>query len=69
MLLTAAQTHELELTSSWMIGDSDIDVEAGRNAGCKTVRIVERDEVRNGGADLLAQSLLDAVHQLLALEP
>src|SRR6266849_3857260 len=69
MLLTAAQSYDLDLTSSWMIGDSDIDVEAGRNAGCKTVRIVERDEVRNGGADLLAQSLLDAVHQLLALEP
>jgi len=67
MLLTAAQTHELDLTSSWMIGDSDIDVEAGRNAGCKTVRIVKRDEVGNGGADLFAQSLLDAVHQLLAL--
>jgi phosphoglycolate phosphatase-like HAD superfamily hydrolase len=51
-----------------MIGDSDIDVEAGKIAGCKTVRIAKLDEVGNGGADLSAQSLLDAVHQLLALE-
>jgi D-glycero-D-manno-heptose 1,7-bisphosphate phosphatase len=68
MLLTAARTHDLDLTSSWMIGDSDIDVEAGKIAGCKTVRIAKLDEVGNGGADLSAQSLLDAVHQLLALE-
>src|SRR5260370_29424583 len=26
MLLAAAQSYELDLTSSWMIGDSDIDV-------------------------------------------
>jgi histidinol-phosphate phosphatase family protein len=69
MLLTAAQSYELDLTSSWMIGDSDIDVEAGRNAGCKTVRIPKTDEVGNGGADLSARSLLDAAHKLLALEP
>jgi len=69
MFLAAARTHEIDLTASWMIGDSDIDVEAGRNAGCKTIRIVKGDEVRNDGADLFAQSLLDAVRQLLALEP
>ena len=69
MLLTAAQSHDLDLASSWMIGDSDIDIEAGRNAGCKTVRIVQRDAVGNSGADLSASSLLDAVNQLLALQP
>jgi D-glycero-D-manno-heptose 1,7-bisphosphate phosphatase len=69
MLLTAAQTHELDIASSWMIGDSDIDVEAGTNAGCKTVRIVQRDAVGNSGADLSAPSLLAAVHQILALQP
>jgi D-glycero-D-manno-heptose 1,7-bisphosphate phosphatase len=69
MLLTAARTHELDLTSSWMIGDSDIDVQAGRNAGCRTIRILKGDEVKNGGADVLARSLLDAVHQLLAFQP
>src|SRR6266481_2234093 len=69
MLLNAAHTHELDLTSSWMIGDSDIDIEAGRNAGCKTVRILKAGEVGNGGADLVAQSVLDAAHQLLVLEP
>ncbi len=69
MLLTAAQDHEIDLNKSWMIGDSDIDVEAGKNAGCKTVRIVKWDEPGNGGADLVAKSLFDAVHQVLSLQP
>src|SRR5579864_3458639 len=30
MLLLAAQTHQVDLNASWMIGDSRIDVEAGR---------------------------------------
>ena len=36
MLLGAARAHGIDLPASWMIGDSDIDIEAGRNAGCKT---------------------------------
>ena len=34
MLFQAAQTHDVDLTASWMVGDSDSDVEAGRTAGC-----------------------------------
>ncbi len=68
MLLRAAREHEISLKTSWMIGDSDIDVEAGRNAGCRTVRIVKGDEVGSGGADLSAPSLIDAVQKVLALE-
>jgi D-glycero-D-manno-heptose 1,7-bisphosphate phosphatase len=68
MLLTAARAHEIDLSASWMIGDSDIDIEAGRNAGCRTVRIVTGEEVAKEGADLLAQSLLEAVHQVVELE-
>ena len=68
MLLTAARAHEINLSASWMIGDSDIDVEAGRNAGCRTVRIVTGNEVPNEGADLLAPSLLKAVQQMIEIE-
>jgi D-glycero-D-manno-heptose 1,7-bisphosphate phosphatase len=39
MLVAAAQEMDLDLTRSWMIGDSDRDVEAGRSAGCKTILI------------------------------
>jgi D-glycero-D-manno-heptose 1,7-bisphosphate phosphatase len=34
MLLAEAHADEIDLATRWMIGDSDIDMEAGRNAGC-----------------------------------
>jgi D-glycero-D-manno-heptose 1,7-bisphosphate phosphatase len=68
LLLRAAREHEIDLKASWMIGDSDIDVEAGKNAGCKTVRIVKGDAGGNCQPDLFAGTLLDAVRKVLALE-
>ena len=42
MLLEAAAAHALDLARSWMIGDSERDIEAGRRAGCAvTVRVAE----------------------------
>jgi D-glycero-D-manno-heptose 1,7-bisphosphate phosphatase len=37
MLLAAAEKHNINLKTSWMIGDNENDVEAGRNAGCRTI--------------------------------
>jgi D-glycero-D-manno-heptose 1,7-bisphosphate phosphatase len=37
MLLQAAREHEIDLRSSWMIGDILHDVEAGNRAGCRTM--------------------------------
>ena len=34
LLLQAAQDYNIDLTQSYMIGDSERDVEAGINAGC-----------------------------------
>jgi D-glycero-D-manno-heptose 1,7-bisphosphate phosphatase len=39
MLLAASGDLGIELSESWMIGDSDADIEAGRNAGCRTILI------------------------------
>lgn len=36
MLNEAAQKLSLDLSSSWMIGDSSKDLKAGKSAGCKT---------------------------------
>jgi D-glycero-D-manno-heptose 1,7-bisphosphate phosphatase len=66
LLLRAAREHEIDLKKSWFIGDSDTDVEAGRNAGCKTVRIGNGDGGGGCEPDLYARTLLDAVHQVLA---
>ncbi len=77
MLLDAASTRGIELPASWMIGDSDIDIEAGRNAGCRTARLLATNETVNESgrrgatrncADIVASSLLDAIHQILHRE-
>jgi histidinol-phosphate phosphatase family protein len=68
MLLRAAGERRADLKASWMIGDSDIDVEAGKNAGCKTARLVHAGETPNGNADVIASSLLEAVRQILQRE-
>ncbi|MES3021294.1 MAG: HAD family hydrolase [Pseudomonadota bacterium] len=44
MLLTAAREHDIDLASSWMIGDILHDVEAGNRAGCRTVLIDNGNE-------------------------
>lgn len=68
MLFAAANEHKVDLSSSWMIGDSEKDVEAGRSAGCRTMRIVGDEATADKGADAHAQSLLEAVQQILQLE-
>ncbi len=41
MLLRAARELDIDLSASWMVGDSEADVEAGRRAGCRTIRLRE----------------------------
>lgn len=74
MLLEAAQSRNLDLAASWMIGDSDSDIQAGKNAGCRTARLsetkqmaMEQENEANASidADVVASSLLDAVPQIL----
>ena len=39
MLLDMADKHDINLAASWMIGDSETDMEAGRRAGCRTILV------------------------------
>lgn len=41
MILKAERDLNIDLSNSWMIGDSDVDIEAGRAAGCHTIKIKE----------------------------
>lgn len=62
LILRAAEDFNIDLSSSWMIGDGKNDVGAGKAAGCKTVLIGE-DECE---ADITAENLLAAVEQILS---
>ncbi len=77
MLLEAARSRGIDLAASWMIGDSDVDMEAGKNAGCKTVRVLPTkekldvygiDASRSNLVEGVASSLLDAARQVLQWE-
>ena len=39
MILELAEKYNISLKDSWMVGDMDTDIEAGKRAGCKTVKI------------------------------
>ena len=43
MLYEAAEKHHLDLKQSWMIGDSERDVVAGKRADCQTVLVGHKD--------------------------
>ena len=43
MLLKAAEDFNIDLAQSWMIGDGENDIKAGKAAGCKTVLIGAED--------------------------
>jgi D-glycero-D-manno-heptose 1,7-bisphosphate phosphatase len=68
MLLQAAREHQIDLSGSWMIGDSASDIQAGQSAGCRTVSIQPATKATDGKADLHAESLIHAVSQILHAE-
>jgi D-glycero-D-manno-heptose 1,7-bisphosphate phosphatase len=67
MLLKAAKEMDLDLKESWVIGDSNRDIEAGLSAGCKTILIeppseevgLRTDEVK---VDFKAVNMREAVN-------
>jgi len=75
LVLQAAEALGLDaaaLGRSWLIGDSDVDVEAGRRARCRTVLVEDPRSAhrRHGaGADARAADVLDAARVVAAAVP
>lgn len=63
MLLKAAADFNIDLENSWIIGDDENDVNAGKNAGCKTA-FIKRVEARVD-ADVVVSGLLEFVEKYL----
>jgi len=67
MILDALRDHNLNLARSFFVGDKEIDVECGRNAGVRTIRVqtgFDRD-TRASSADWVARDLNDAADIIL----
>lgn len=65
MLLDGARALAIDLAVSWMVGDTDADIAAGKAAGCMTLLIRHPGSVHKRlqavVPDLLADSLADGV--------
>jgi D-glycero-D-manno-heptose 1,7-bisphosphate phosphatase len=70
LILGAAADLDLDVERSWMIGDADSDVEAGRRAGCRTI-LVEHPRsahrrTRGDCADFRVRNLAEAADIVVA---
>ncbi len=69
MLLLAAEELDIDLEQSWMVGDDDRDIEAGQNAGCRTILLENRGSslVKRGKSkpDFQAVNLKEAANLIV----
>jgi D-glycero-D-manno-heptose 1,7-bisphosphate phosphatase len=68
MLLAASRERQIDLSQSWMIGDSDSDIQAGISAGCRTARLTETSSSKGVPSDVIARSLPEAVDAILEVD-
>ena len=62
MLIRAAEDFNIDLSNSWMIGDGENDIKAGKAAGCKTALIGEGEH----GQNMTGKSLLALINELFS---
>ncbi|MFC1947583.1 D-glycero-beta-D-manno-heptose 1,7-bisphosphate 7-phosphatase [Chloroflexota bacterium] len=66
----AIQEHAINITASFIIGDRQQDIDAGRTLGCRPILVTtgpDHSEESLKEADYTASSLLDAVNWILNL--
>lgn len=66
-LREAARVHGVDLPASWMIGDQDMDLLCGREAGCRTLLIPYGPSAPKRGSvapDLVCEDLAQALQAL-----
>jgi len=71
MIVAATRENQIDLSRSFFIGDKEIDVECGRNAGVRTIRVRTgfHCETTGSKADWVADDLPAAVEIILNKTP
>ncbi len=69
MMIKAVEKYNIDLSASWYIGDTTLDIQTGKNAGMKTV-LVKTGEAGQDGKymvepDYIAEDLKQAVSHIL----
>ena len=69
MIRVAAERFNIDLSQSWMIGDSTVDVQTGTNAGMHTALVLTGDAGKDGKyaveSEIVADTLLMAVKMIV----
>jgi D-glycero-D-manno-heptose 1,7-bisphosphate phosphatase len=70
MILEASKKHNIDLRESWIIGDNERDIIAGKKAGCKTIHVltgVGQDKLSKckTDADFTSENIYDAVEKVV----
>ena len=72
MIDTAEAKYNIDLSQSWMIGDTTMDIQTGINAGLRTALVMTgdagNDKKYNVQPNLICKDLLEAVEMILAEE-
>ena len=64
MFLKAQKDFNIDLTHSWMIGDREADMKAGKAAGCKTI-LVNNETLKTEYSDYICSNLAEAVNLIM----
>ncbi|HEY5991885.1 MAG TPA: HAD family hydrolase [Candidatus Udaeobacter sp.] len=68
MIMEATREHQIDLFGSFLIGDKEIDIECGHNAGVRTIRVKTgpQSDTTDSMADRIAEDLPAAAEIILA---
>jgi histidinol phosphatase-like enzyme len=75
MILQAAKDFNVDLSESYMVGDDLIDIEAGKNAGCRTALVLtgkgcmarEKLPKKNIQPDIISENILTAIKTIIKM--
>lgn len=69
MLEACAQRYHIDLSHSWMVGDTTVDLLTGKNAGTRTALVLTGEAGQDGkyavAPDVTGRDLLETVEQIL----
>lgn len=72
MLLSAASKYNIDLSQSWYVGDTTMDIQTGNNAGTRTVLVKTGEAGMDGKYNVtptvIKENLLEAVQYILKNE-
>lgn len=69
LIQSAVEQYHIDLKNSWMVGDTTVDVQTGKNAGLHTALVLTgeagKDNKYDVAPDLVCQNLQEAVEMIL----